>query len=387
MRRRGVRPPTPRRAAAGGLRRRDAPGNVAPHGPHTPPRRQNQNVAGAAVAAALLVPALLLTAGCGGEATVVTAEPAPAYQPVPARPAPAPRRERRPDPAPPAPVAVRDAPEEPEADPAPAVEPEPEVVRDDAYFAKLWAELPPAVAPLPPPLEPLPEQDVRRLRAELLAYLREAAGRHRLPKERPDEGVPVDFWPLVEAYWEFEEEYAKHKPELHALMERDLWLVEKLLERNEGGDRASALGLVRWAIICAAQYIKDGRLAVAVAEVYLVPHLASADAATGDITPFVGRESLLRSAVTAFEAGKNWERMARACGDIVRLNPRNRNQSDAWRAKLAVALEHQGRRDEAVTVLEDIHDPSMTALRNHYLNLAADAEAGVDAPAPGDGEK
>ena len=118
----------------------------------------------------LLAP--LLAAGCGESEVVVVepseASPAPLARPAP-RPTPAPRvsrsieRRGTPDAAPPAPLAVRDEPDErepapPEPEPEPAAEapPEPEVVRDDAYFKKLWAELPAPVAPLPPLLEPRP---------------------------------------------------------------------------------------------------------------------------------------------------------------------------------------------------------------------------------------
>ncbi len=342
--------------------------------------------------AALLAATL---AGCGGETTVVTDAPAPAptYQPAPARPAPAPRpprRDRRPVPPPAAPLLVRDAPAEPApapAEPAEAPEEKPVVVRDDAYFEKLWAELPAPVAPLPPPLEPLPDEKIRGLRTELRAYLREQAGRHRLPKTKPKAGVPVNFWPHVDQYSAFQGEYQKHKPELHGMMERDLWLAEKLLEQDDRAVRDSGLGLVRWAIICAAQYIKDGRLAVAVAEVYLVPHLDATEAGAGGIVGFVGRESLLRSAVTAFEAGKSWDRMAQACGDIVRMLPHNRNQSDAWRAKLAIALQAQDRRDEATAVLGDIQAPGVTALRDHYLTSDTDADQDIPAVAPEDAEE
>ena len=83
----------------------------------------------AAVLAAAL--AFVTLPGCGGEATVVTDEPAPApsHQPAPVRPAPAPRvprRDRRPDPAPAAPLVVRDAADAEPFPPAPEPEPEPE---------------------------------------------------------------------------------------------------------------------------------------------------------------------------------------------------------------------------------------------------------------------
>ena len=352
----------------------------------TPPPRPH-NVTRAGVAAALV----LSFAGCGGEAVVATdprpvAPAAPAYQPAPAA-ATAPREPRgprRPAPAPAAPLVVRDVPAAPAAEPAspePAIEPEPEpeLVRDDAYMRSVWADLPAPVAPLPPPLEPLPEADVQGLRAELLAYLRRAAGNHRLPKERPEPGEPANVWGFAEQYWAFEGRYGKHKPELYGLMERDLWLAERLLEQDDPAVRRSGLGLVRWAIICAAQYVEDGRLAAAVAEVYLVPRLDSADP---ESDTFLSRESLLQSAVLAFETGRNWERMGLACGEIVRGLPRDRNQSDAWRTKLAVALKAQERDDEAVAVLEDVHDPDVTALRDHYLSTVpgADPDGSADPP-------
>ena len=357
------------------MRRRDAPGTVAPHGPHAPPRRHDLT---RPAAAALLAAGSLLTAGCGGEATVVTDEPAPAptYQPAPTRPAPAPRRERRSSPAPPAPLVVRDASEEPEAVPdppeaAPAVEPPGEVVQDDAYRERLWATLPAPLAPLPPPLKPLPTEEVGRLRAELLAYLREASGPHRLPKRTPEEGAPLDYTPNVNQYLAFQGEYGKHKPEIHGLIERDLWLAEKLLAQEDRAVRDSGLGLVRWVMIAAEDWIEDGRLAAAIAEIYVVPRLESAE--PGAVT-FVSRQHLLTAVKSALVAGESWERAGRACGEMLRLLSHNRNQSDAWRASLAKALSKQGRHDEAVAVLNDMHDPTLTSVRDHHLSVVDEAK-------------
>ena len=347
-----------------------------------PPRPHNVTRPAAALLPAL---GLLLTAGCGGEATVVTETPAPAptYQPTPVRPAPvrpAPRRERlrRGDMPPPAPVIVRDEPEEPTVEPDPPApepvvepEPEPEIVRDDAYFQKLWAELPAPVAELPPRLEPLPAANRSKLRTELKDYLRKASAGHRLPKEKPEPGMPVNFLEYARQYRPFKGKYAQHKSELHALMERDVWLAEALLEQNEPAVTESAMGLLYKVESCAKHYVKDGRLAAAIAEVYIVPHLDELDSGPPRIA---NRSLMLSCAASSLEAGEFWERAAQLRAEQVRLEPTNRNRSDIRRALLARNLWKQGDRDHAVAVLNDIQDPGLANLRDHYLSeIAADS--------------
>ena len=349
----------------------------------SPPRRHDatrRRVTRAGfLAPPLLAAATLLTAGCGEPPTVAnTPAAAPvdqsAYQPTPA---PRPPRARRPDPAPAAPVVVRDAPEEPAAEPAPPEPPpEPKIVRDNAYFAQLWASLPPPEAPLPPPLEPLPEREVRRLRAEIIDYCRKQAGKRRIRPIRPEGEGLVNAWVYDRQYRVFKEDPRKHSAEIHALLERHLQLADDLFERDDREVRETGLGVVQFAAEAAVFYLGDGRLAAAIAEAYLLPNLEHANP---DQTFIHSRKYLLQTVALSLHEAEHWERYALVCGEMIRISGRDRRAADSWRTNLFQALDGQGRRAEAIAVLEDIHAPSIVGLRSYYMP-EPDAEPEPDAP-------
>ena len=199
----------------------------------------------------------------------------------------------------------------------------------------------------------------------MLNYLREAAGDRRVRRIRLADGVEVNYWAEAARLRAVESEPKKERDARWCgLLERHLQLAWDLLDQEDRAVRASGLGLVMNAITCAANQLKDGRLAAAVTEAFLLPGLDSADSNPQSI---LSRPKLLQYAALGFGEGKSWERLAQVAGEKIRLFGDNRSHSDRWRTILARALEAQGRREEAVAVLRDIHDPAMSHLRDYHL--------------------
>ena len=238
-----------------------------------------------------------------------------------------------------------------------------------------WSEMPEPVAPLPPPLEPLPDEEVRTLREEIAAFLREGAGENRLLRVRPIGGVRVAWWDCPDQYRVYKDEPKQHRPELYALFEQHLDLADVLLQSDEREVRESGLGVATQVLSCLLMDLDEGRLAAAVAEAYLVPHL---DSASPNKAYILSELDLVGDAAWAFREGGRWKRYEQACGEALRLIPENRNQSDVWRVSLHKALKAQRRYGEAAVVLRDIHD--LVALKTYYLSVLA-VERNTKAPA------
>ncbi len=247
--------------------------------------------------------------------------------------------------------------EDPDAGPR-VNEPTGETVED--HDGRVW---PVPQAPLPPPLEPLPAAEIGRLKQAVAATLRERAGEYRLIPIRPIPGRSVsdaltNHLSRLQAYRQ-----ESRPAEQYALLEQHLAWAGVLLDSDDRETRALGLGVISSVASYAGWRLKNGALAADVTEAFLLPDLQHAS-----LNPFsnLDRRSLVGRAAHAFKAGGRWERWERACGEAIRLNPKNRNQSDVWRRNLYQALRNQGRIKEGVDVLYDIYD--LTALRDHNLD-------------------
>jgi len=235
---------------------------------------------------------------------------------------------------------------------------------DNAYFAKLWAEIPQPRTPLPPRLQAKSKDEVANLRREISIYLKKQSGQRSVERVPIEIGVPANFWNCQQEYQQFREPKKFNKPALYYLIARHLYLAEALFRQESSEVRESGMGVILMTIWCSADDLQDGQLAAGIADAYLVPHL---EFASNQPWFILNRLGLLEGATKAYSKAERWNELELVCGEAIRLIPENRNQSDSWRVTLAKAIKNQRRFDDAINVLRDIHDPGLVALRDFYI--------------------
>ncbi len=259
--------------------------------------------------------------------------------------------------------------ETPGASPAaaiPVVQPTtpPTVVHDNAWREKLWASLPQPKAPTPPPLEPLSELAVRNLRREIAKEVLKKSGARSIQRIHVTLGTPAKYVQCGDQYREYKSNPQQHSKELYYLVGQHLLLAEAMFSQDDEKVQLSGIGIANEVITILAQTLNDGPLAARVADAYLIPHL---DLAPLKMYAVLNRRFLMTYAIRAYSFGERYDMLERVCGHAIQLYGDNRNSTDALRATLAKALMKQNKWDEAIQVLYDIQDPSLTGLRDDQL--------------------
>ena len=242
--------------------------------------------------------------------------------------------------------------------------PPPKEVHDNAYREKLWASLPQPKAPVPDPLEPLSEPAIQNLRREILAEVRRKEGARSIERIRVTLGTPAKYFTCSDQYREFKNDPQKHSKQLYYLVGQHLLLADAMFAQQEQAVQLSGIGIANEVITVLAQTLKDGPLAARVADAYLIPHL---DLAPLKMYAVLNQRFLMTYAIRAYSFGERWDMLERVCGHAIELYGENRNSTDALRITLAKALQKQRKWDKAIQVLNDIQDPSLTAIRNEQL--------------------
>ncbi|QDT36717.1 hypothetical protein [Stratiformator vulcanicus] len=233
------------------------------------------------------------------------------------------------------------------------------------YFKRSAGPLPEPTAPPVTPLVPLTPEQIAEAERQIEDYLRQKLKTRRLPE------VAIPLGQVANA-WNADDEFgrAKNRRERYFLIARHLSVVTQLLAQDEIEVRRSGLKLASRVLSKAAFDLKDGKLAAAIADAFIVPHL---DAAHPMIDQYDSRYHMLRMAVVGYGAGDQPEKMEGAIGEILKLLA-GRNAADAWRLTLAKSLRKQGKETQAIAVLADIHDPSIVPAKEQLLASIQDTD-------------
>ncbi len=237
-------------------------------------------------------------------------------------------------------------------------------VHDNAYREKMWALLPQPKAPAPPMLEPLSEGAIQNLRREILAEVRRKAESRSIERIRVTLGTPAKYVMCGRQYRELKADDPQHVKQMYYLVGQHLLLADAMFVQSDPKVQLSGIGIANEVITVLAQTLKDGAMAARVADAYLIPHL---DVAPLEMYAVLNRRFLLTYAIRAYSFGERYDRLEQVCGYAIQLYGDNRNSTDALRITLALALKKQNKWDEAILVLNDIQDPSLTSLRDDQL--------------------
>lgn len=238
------------------------------------------------------------------------------------------------------------------------------MVHDNAYREKLWASLPPPLAPVPPQLVPLSELAVRNLRREILQEVQKKAGTRSIQRIHVTLGTPAKYLLCGRQYREFQADAQQHSKQIYYLVGQHVLLAEAMFAQADPKVQLSGIGIINEVITVLAQTLKDGPLAARVADAYLIPHL---DVAPLEMYAVLNQRFLMTYAIRAYSFGERYDRLEQVCGYAISLYGDNRNSTDALRITLALALKKQNKWDAAIQVLHDIQDPSLTPLRDDQL--------------------
>ncbi len=192
----------------------------------------------------------------------------------------------------------------------------------------------------PTPARTLPQLAERR--KDLWAHLDRqldgaAAGLPTMPAQ-PDSWY--ECWPQYEMV-------KGHPKAVYRVAAGHLVLADNCLKSSEPSKRRMGVGIARQVTHGALNILKDKTLAVAVADVFLVPNLS---ATCKDHWQDLTAEMVIGSAARAYRESREVDKWVNACR--LRLQyAHNRNAADAARLSLAQALDAQGNYQEAIDQL------------------------------------
>lgn len=158
------------------------------------------------------------------------------------------------------------------------------------------------------------------------------------------------------AYWyECPRQYraaSEDRKAIYRLVAGHLKLADTLLARDDPKRRRIGLGIARQAASCAIQKLNDHKLAIAICDDMLLPHLDDADKEHwGELNKIM----VICTAGYVYRTTGQTDKWVSACR--LRLEQAyNRNSADVARIKLAEALAARGDYEEAIRHLEGIDE-------------------------------
>ena len=137
---------------------------------------------------------------------------------------------------------------------------------------------------------------------------------------------------------------------LYRVVGEHLLLADRYLAHQARAVRLDAMGYAHDATYIAIRRLRDPLLGLAIADVFLLPHL---DAAERLYTKPLSRQSIVNTAVAACHAAGDFPRLVHALERLLAI-AHNRNAADAARYRLGHVLAHQGDYEAALRHLEQI---------------------------------
>lgn len=204
----------------------------------------------------------------------------------------------------------------------------------------LAARLKIAKTPVPTPAA------LAKMKLDTHQYLYQKTGRVATGRLAPND---LTWFSCAEQY----STHAKNPKTLYALIDETLAAADaRYLKSKEVETRRRGLGIAVEACRCAIDQLKDRKLAVAICESYLRPHLNDADERHWK---YLGKQNVLEVMADSFAEAEDAEKFMEVLVQLVE-NAHNQNTGDGARLRLAQVLDRAEKYPEALAVLKEIDE-------------------------------
>lgn len=200
--------------------------------------------------------------------------------------------------------------------------------------------------------------------SSLFRYLEEKAGKLAQMPAFPQDN-------LIAWYQEQFTAVGKDSQSRYTLLYQLTLVAKSLFDQEAVDQKRRGLRITRDAAVFTLETMKDEKLSAMLCDTFLIPNLG---AARDKRWQQLSKEQILENAIYIYSKAGDGEKLVTAC-KLLLDNSRSANAANSARLKLALALESQGKFEDAIGYLEAIESPNMNGAKKLIGRMKQKAKA------------